>query len=62
MSKTIDPEVRVVYGRLWRYVTPHKLIGFIAVIGMASTAVVEASLVYLLQPLMDDALVAKNLE
>ena len=62
MSKTIDPEVRVVYGRLWRYVTPHKLIGFIAVIGMASTAAIEAALVYLLQPLMDDALVAKNLE
>jgi len=52
----------VVYGRLWRYVTPHKLIGFIAVIGMAATAAIEAALVYLLQPLMDDALVAKNLE
>ena len=52
----------MVYGRLWRYVTPHKLIGFIAVIGMAATAAIEAALVYLLQPLMDDALVAKNLE
>ena len=62
MNKRIDPEVKVVYGRLWRYVTPHKLIGFIAVIGMAATAAIEAALVYLLQPLMDDALVAKNLE
>lgn len=62
MSKSIDSEIKVVYGRLWRYVTPHKLIGFVAVIGMAATAVVEAALVYLLQPLMDDALVAKNLE
>ncbi len=62
MSKRIDPEVRVVYGRLWHYVTPHKLIGFIAVVGMTATALVEASLVYLLQPLMDDTLVAKQVE
>ena len=62
MNKRIDPEVRVVYGRLWRYVTPHKLIGFIAVIGMMATAMVEAGLVYLLQPLMDDTLVAKKVE
>lgn len=50
------------YARLWRYVTPHKLIGFIAVVGMASTAVVEAGLVALLAPLTDEALVAKQLE
>ena len=62
MSKRIDPEVKVVYGRLWRYVTPHKLVGFIAVIGMSATAAIEAALVYLLQPLMDDALVAKQIE
>ncbi len=62
MSKRIDPEVRVVYGRLWRYVTPHKLIGSIAVVGMASTAAVEAGLVALLAPLTDEALVAKQLE
>ncbi len=62
MSKHIGPEVRVVYGRLWQYVTPHKLVGFIAVVGMTATAVVEASLAYLLQPLMDDTLVAKQVE
>ncbi|MDE0790334.1 MAG: lipid A export permease/ATP-binding protein MsbA [Woeseiaceae bacterium] len=62
MSKRIDPKVRVVYGRLWHYVTPHKLIGFIAVVGMMATAMVEAGLVYLLQPLMDDTLVAKEVE
>ena len=62
MSKRIDPEVRVVYERLWRYVTPHKLIGFIAVVGMMATAMVEAGLVYLLQPLMDDTLVSKKVE
>lgn len=62
MKKRIDPEVRVVYGRLWHYVTPHKLIGFIAVVGMATTATVEGALVFLLQPLMDEGLVAKNLE
>lgn len=62
MSKPVDPEIRVIYGRLWRYVTPHKLIGFIAVVGMAATAAIEGSLVYLLEPLLDVALVAKNLE
>ena len=62
MNKSIDPEVRVIYGRLWHYVTPHKTIGLIAVIGMAATAVIEAGLVALLQPLTDEALVAKNLE
>ena len=41
---------------------PHKGIGVIAVIGMAATAFIEASLVYLLEPLMDEALVARNLE
>ncbi|MDG2107355.1 MAG: lipid A export permease/ATP-binding protein MsbA [Woeseiaceae bacterium] len=62
MNKRIDPKVRIIYGRLWRYVTPHKFIGFIAVVGMTVTAVVEASLVYLLQPLMDETLVAKKVE
>jgi subfamily B ATP-binding cassette protein MsbA len=62
VSQRIDPEVRVIYGRLWHYVTPHKLIGFIAVVGMAATALVEAGLVYLLQPLMDETLVAKQVE
>jgi subfamily B ATP-binding cassette protein MsbA len=62
VNKSIDPQVRVIYGRLWHYVTPHKLIGLIAVVGMASTAVIEAGLVALLQPLTDEALVAKNLE
>ncbi len=62
MSQKYDPRVRVVYGRLWRYVVPHKLVAVIAVIAMATTAFIEAGLVYLLEPLMDEALVAKNLE
>jgi len=62
VDKRIDPRVRVVYRRLWRYVVPYKLVAVIAVIGMASTALIEASLVYLLEPLMDEALVAQNLE
>ena len=62
MSKRIDPRVRVVYGRLWQYVIPHKLVGFIAVFCMATTALVEAGLVALLAPLTDETLVAKNLE
>ena len=55
-------DTAAVYRRLWRYVTPYKLVGAIAVVGMAATALIEASLVYLLEPLMDQTLVAKNLE
>ena len=62
MSKRNDSQVRLIYSRLWRYVTPHKMIGAIAVIGMAATAVIEAGLVALLQPLTDEVLVAENLE
>jgi len=61
VSERLDPKTREVYGRLWRYVTPHKLIGFIAVIGMTATAIIEGGLVLLLEPLMDEALVAQNL-
>ena len=62
MSQNFDAKVRVVYARLWRYVTPHKLVGFVAVLCMAATAVVEGTLVWLLAPLTDETLVAKNLE
>ncbi len=62
MSQRLDPAVRVVYGRLWGYVTPHKLVGLIAIVGMAATAIVEAGLVALLAPLTDNVMVAKNLE
>ncbi len=58
----IDPALRAVYGRLWHFVTPHKLIGLIAVLGMATTAVVEAGLVALLAPLTDRTLTAHELE
>ena len=61
MSEKFDSRMREVYGRLWQYVLPHKLIGLIAVVGMAGTAIIEGSLVLLLEPLMDDALVAQNL-
>ena len=61
VSDNPDANVREVYGRLWRYVTPHKLIGLIAVLGMTATALIEGSLVLLLEPLMDEALVAQNL-
>jgi subfamily B ATP-binding cassette protein MsbA len=62
VSNSFDRDAAAIYKRLWRYVLPHKLIGLIAVIGMATTAIIEAGLVYLLEPLMDDALVAQNLE
>ena len=64
MNDPIDPNPKAadIYRRLWRYVLPHKLIAMVAVIAMAATAVIEASLVYLLQPLMDETLVAESLD
>ena len=61
MTSRLDPRVKAVYGRLWGYVMPHKLIGLIAVVAMAATAVVEATMVWMVEPLMDDTLVAHNL-
>ncbi len=58
----LDPRVKAVYGRLWQYVMPHKLVGLIAVVGMAAAAIIEAAMVYLVEPLMDDTLVAHNIE
>ncbi|MEM7432828.1 MAG: lipid A export permease/ATP-binding protein MsbA [Pseudomonadota bacterium] len=55
-------DAREIYKRLWRYVTPHKLVATIAVIGMTAGAASEAALVYLLKTFTDDALVAQNLE
>ncbi len=62
MTRQIDSKTSVVYRRLWNYVSPYGLVGAIAIVGMSATAVIEASLVYLLEPLMDEALVAQNLE
>ena len=62
MNNRVNPRVKSVYSRLWRYVLPHKLIGLIAVIAMAGTAIVEVTMVWLLEPLTDDTLVAKSLE
>ncbi len=62
MTKHSDASTPIVYRRLWFYVVPYKLLGITAFVGMSATAVIEASLVYLLEPLMDEALVAQNLE
>lgn len=62
MATKIDSKTREVYARLWRYVLPHKLYGLIAIVSMAATALVEGSMVLLLEPLMDEALVAQNLQ
>ena len=62
MSEAIDPRVIGVYKRLWKYVTPHKLIGFIAVIAMAATAIIEMTMVALVEPMMDEGLIAHNLD
>jgi subfamily B ATP-binding cassette protein MsbA len=62
MAGRLDPKVKDVYSRMWRYVMPHKLIGVVAVIAMACTAVIEATMVWMLEPLTDEGLVARNLE
>ncbi|MBT8098593.1 MAG: lipid A export permease/ATP-binding protein MsbA [Gammaproteobacteria bacterium] len=62
MSKQLDTRARDIYRRLWLYVAPHKGVALIAMIAMAATAAIEASLVYLLKPLTDEALVAHNLQ
>ena len=62
MSKEQDAQVREVYRRLWRYVSPHRLIGLVAVVAMAGTALVEVTMVWLVEPLIDEALVARQLE
>ena len=41
------------------YVKPYKLIGFIALMAMIGTALIEMTMVALIEPLMDEALVAK---
>jgi subfamily B ATP-binding cassette protein MsbA len=62
VSSRIDPHVLEVYTRLWRYVMPHRFIGLIAIVGMATAAGVEAVMVWMLQPITDEAIVAHNLE
>ncbi|MDX1404305.1 MAG: lipid A export permease/ATP-binding protein MsbA [Woeseiaceae bacterium] len=62
MASKLDPRVKDVYRRLWRYVMPHKMVGLVAVVSMAAAAIIEATMVYLVEPLMDETLVAHNLE
>ncbi|MDA9109342.1 lipid A export permease/ATP-binding protein MsbA [Woeseiaceae bacterium] len=62
MDSSSNNEVLETYKRLWGYVTPYRFIGCIAIIAMASTAFVEMMMVALIEPLLDEALVAKNLE
>ena len=62
MANRLDPRVRVIYSRLWRYVMPHKLIGLLAVVSMVATAAAEATLVAMLKPLTDEGLVAQSLQ
>ncbi|HEX5788965.1 MAG TPA: lipid A export permease/ATP-binding protein MsbA [Woeseiaceae bacterium] len=61
MARQADSRIRVVYGRLWRYVAPHRLVGLIAALAMAATAAVEGGLVWLLEPLLDQGLGAEGL-
>ena len=62
MTKTVDRRVKEVYGRLWRYVIPHKLIGLIAVVAMAASAEIVAAMFWLVAPVMAETLVAHELE
>ncbi len=58
----IDEHAVQIYRRLWQYVVPYRAIGIVAIVSMTATAIVEASMVSLLKPLTDEALVARNLE
>lgn len=62
MKSSLNNQVIETYKRLWSYVTPYRFIGCLAIIAMASTAFVEMMMVALIEPLLDEALVAKNLE
>jgi len=62
MTSNADNSVFHIYKRLWGYVTPYRVIGLIAIFSMAATAFVEMIMVALVEPLMDETLVAKNLE
>ena len=62
MRKPVNNESMKIYRRLWGYVTPYRSIGYIAILAMATTALVEMMMVALVEPLMDEALVAKNIE
>lgn len=62
MSPGIESPVRDVYRRLWNYVAPHRLIGLVAVVAMVGTALVEVTMVWMIEPLVDDTLVAHELE
>jgi len=58
----LSDRVVQIYRRLWRYVLPHKKICIVALVAMAITPVIEVGLVAMVEPLMDEALVAQNLE
>jgi ATP-binding cassette, subfamily B, bacterial MsbA len=62
VSESPDSQARQVYLRLWSYVSSHRLIGLIAVLAMGGTALVEVTMVWLVEPLIDEALVARQLE
>ena len=62
MSRGIDPQIRDVYRRLWKYVSPHGLIGLVAIVAMAFTAFFEAAMVWMVEPLIDETLVEHQLE
>ncbi|MEO0997569.1 MAG: ABC transporter transmembrane domain-containing protein, partial [Pseudomonadota bacterium] len=56
----LDADVKRVYGRLLRYTARYRGVLVIAAVAMALTAVVEASMALLLEPLTDEALVAEG--
>ena len=62
MSEEANLQIREVYRRLWTYVVRHRMIGLIAVIAMIGTALVEVSMVWLVEPLVDETLVEHQLE
>jgi subfamily B ATP-binding cassette protein MsbA len=62
VSEEADLKIREVYRRLWKYVARHRLIGLIAIIAMIGTALVEVTMVWMVEPLVDETLVEHQLE
>ncbi len=60
ISRATGPDAKAVYRRLWSYVTPNLGIFVIALIAMVFTALTEAAMVQLLEPLLNRLFVQKD--
>ncbi len=60
ISQATGPDAKAIYRRLWTYVTPNFGIFVIALVAMVVTALTEAALVQLLEPLLNRLFVQKD--